>query len=65
MHGKFFLYIFSTILVIWSLNSININQIFKKNKVVEARIFYFILAFSLIYLLTNFFYDVFLSSKFI
>lgn len=63
MKGKFFLYIFSTIVVIWSMESVNINKIFKKNKVVQARIFYFSLGISLIYLVTNFFMDLFTSLK--
>ena len=65
MSGKFFLYILVSILVVWSLDSVNINQIFKKNRVVQARIFYFLLAFALIYLVTNFFMDLFTSIKFI
>lgn len=64
MQGKFLVYIFSTILVIWSMESININQIFKKNKVYQARLFYFLLGISLIYLVTNFFMDLFTSLKF-
>lgn len=63
MSGKFFLYVLVTILVIWSLDSVNINKIFKKNKVLQARIFYFLLALSLIYLVTNFFMDLFTSIK--
>lgn len=63
MIGKLFLYFFVTILVIWSLDAVNINRIFKKNKVLQARIFYFLLALSLIYLVTNFLMDLFLSSK--
>ena len=63
MDAKFLLYIIP--LVIWSIDSININQIFKKNKVMQAQMFYFILTISLSYLLTNFIYDVFLSAKFI
>ena len=47
------------------LDSININQIFKKNKVVQARIFYFILALCMIELLTSFFYNLFEATKFI
>ena len=54
---KFMLYVLSGILVIWSMNSVNINGIFKKNKVIEARVFYVILALVLIYLLTNLLYD--------
>lgn len=65
MSAKFFLYLFSTILVIYSFDSININQIFKKSKVVQARIFYFILALCMIELLTSFFYNLFEATKFI
>ena len=65
MKGKFFIYIISTILVIWSMDSISINGIFKKNKVFQARIFYFLLGISLIYLVTNFFMDLYTSIKII
>ena len=57
MSGKFFLYILVTIVVIWTMDSVNINQIFKKNKILQARVFYFFLAISLIYLVTNFIVD--------
>lgn len=63
MSGKFFLYILVTIAVIWAMDSININQIFKKNRVIQARLFYFLLAISLIYLVTNFIMDLFTSGK--
>lgn len=62
---KFLLYAFITPLVILALDSININQIFKKNKVFQARLFYFFLALSLIYLVTNFIYDCASLSKII
>lgn len=65
MTGKFFLYIVVAILVIWSMESVNINQIFKKNRIVQARIFYFLLGISLIYLVTNFLMDLFTSIKII
>ena len=61
MSGKFFLYVAVTILVIWALDSVNINQIFKKNKVLQARVFYFLLG--MIYLVTNFIMDLFTSGK--
>ena len=64
MKGKFLIYIISTILVIWSMESVNINQIFKKNRVFQARVFYFLLGISLIYLVTNFFMDLYTSIKF-
>lgn len=63
MSGKFFLYIFVTIGVIWAMDSVNINQIFKKNKIIQARVFYFLLGISMIYLVTNFIMDVFTSGK--
>lgn len=65
MTGKFFLYVLVTIIVIWALDSININQIFKKNRVFQARIFYFLLALSMIYLVTNFLFDIFNSVRII
>ena len=63
MAGKFFVYIITSILVIWSLDSININQIFKKNRILQARVFYFLLTISLIYLVTNFIMYLFTSLK--
>ena len=62
---KFMIYALVTPLVILALNSLNINQIFKKNKVFEARLFYFFIAISLIYLVTNFIYDCATFSKII
>ena len=44
------------------MTALNINGIFKKNKVGAAWIFYFLLGVSMIYLVTNCFYDVFLHS---
>ena len=63
MRVKFILYILVGIAVIWSMDSININQIFKKNKVFQARLFYLFLALSIIYLVTNFIYDFAMYSK--
>lgn len=63
MSGKFFIYVMVTFLVIWALDSVNINQIFKKNKIIQSRIFYFLLGISMIYLVTNFLMDIFTSSK--
>lgn len=57
--GKFFLYLVVTILVIWAMDSLNINGIFKQGKVIQARVLYFFLGISLIYLVTNFLMDLF------
>ena len=61
LSSKFFLYIFISVITIWAMDSININAIFKKNKIYQARVFYFFLGLSLIYLVTNFIYDFYLS----
>ena len=65
MSAKFFLYLFSSIIVIYSIDSVNINQIFKKNKIMQARIFYFLLAVCMIELITSFLYNLFEATKFI
>ena len=62
---KFLLYAVVTPFVILALDSVNINHIFKKNKVVGARLFLFFIAISLIYLVTNFIYDCATYSKII
>ena len=54
---KLSIYIFVFPFVVWTLDAININSIFKKNKVIQARIFYLFLIFSLSYLVVNFIYD--------
>ncbi len=63
MLGKLLLYALVTVVVIWAMDAVNINQIFKKNHVIQARVFYFLLGLSLIYLVTNFLMDLFISSK--
>ena len=63
MLGNLLLYAFVTVVVIWAMDAVNINQIFKKNHVIQARVFYFLLGLSLIYLVTNFLMDLFISSK--
>ena len=60
---KYAVYLLSTIIVIWSMDAVNMNVIFKKNKILQARVFYIILCMVLIYLLSNFLMD-FLYVKF-
>ena len=54
---KLAVYILSSIIVIYAADSVNLNGIFKKNKVVQARIFYVVTVLSLIYLLTHCLFD--------
>ncbi len=63
MSSKALLYIVVTPIVIWAMDSINVNKIFKKNKNNQAVVFYFLLGLSLIYLITNFIFDFFTYSK--
>ena len=62
---KLFLYIFITLVVVWTMDGLNTNFIFKKNRVAQARVFYLLVTLSLSYLVTNFVYDFFLSSQFL
>ncbi len=57
MKVKLIVYLVVTIFVIIGLDSININSIFKKNRVFQARVFYLILITALVYLVTNFIFD--------
>ena len=63
MSAKYFIYILVGILVVWSFDSLNINSLFKKNRVLQARLLYFMLALSMTYLVTNFIWDFFTVSK--
>ena len=54
---KFAVYILSAIIVLFAIDGINFNLIFKKNKVIQARVFYLIIVFILTYLLGSFLYD--------
>lgn len=63
MDAKLMLYLFSTMIVVFSIDSVNINAIFKKNKVFQARVFYFLLALCMIEILTELFYNLFTITK--
>ena len=65
MTVKTILYLVITPLVIWALDSVNITNVFKKNRYYQARALYLILSLSLSYLTVNFLYDFFMYSKII
>ena len=54
---KFAVYVLAAIISLFALDSINLNVIFKKNKVVQSRVFYLVLVFIFTYLLGSFLYD--------
>lgn len=64
MNIKTILYLVSVPLSLWALDSINIQNIFKKNRKYQATLLYLFVGLSLSYLAVNFFYDFFLNSKF-
>ena len=65
MHLKGLIYIVTVIITIWALESLNISGIFKKNRYYSSRVLYLIVAMALSYLVVNFLYDCFESTRFI
>ena len=61
MNYKIYIYIFSVLLSVFSLTSINFEKFIRKNRVIETRILVILLGMALGYLVTNFIVD-FLSS---
>lgn len=51
---NFLLYLLVLIIVIWAMDGVNINAIFKKKRVYQAKVFYIIIIFSLASMTTNF-----------
>lgn len=58
MNVKIFLYAIVLMTSIFAVSGLNINFIFKKNHIWEAKIFIIMLIFSISYLVTNFLYDI-------
>lgn len=46
-------------LVIYALDALNFEKLIKKNKIIQARILYFILSIVLTYFMVSFIYDFF------
>ena len=55
------LYSIVLVIVIWAMEGVNINTIFKKNRMYQARVMYILIVLSLTYLSSNFILD-FLNS---
>ena len=51
------LYSIILVIVIWTMDGININHIFKKNRIYQAIVFYIMIVFSITYLVSNFIID--------
>jgi uncharacterized membrane protein YwzB len=59
------LYVIVTPIMLWVIESINMNQLFKKNRIYQAQLFQFLLIVIMSYLVVNFFYDLFYYTQFI
>lgn len=65
MNVKLILYIVMLPLSLYALDSLSIENKFKKNKVYQARLLVLFLSMSMSYLVVNFLTDIFLNSNFI
>lgn len=62
MNIKIILYIIVLPLTLIALDSINIENLFKKNKIFQAKLLALIISIALSYLVVGFLYDVYLNS---
>lgn len=62
---KVALYIVTLPIVIWALEAIKIEQVFKQGRVLQIRVAFLILSFSFDYLVVNFLYDFVFQMKLI
>ena len=60
---NFLIYLIIFAIVIWAMEGVNINGIFKKNRLYQAKVFYIILVFSLSYLTSSFIINFLTSLK--
>ena len=65
MSIKLVLYIITVPLSLVALDSLSVENKFKKNHVFQAKILIFFLTLALSYLVVNFLYDIYLNSNFI
>lgn len=62
---KTILYIIVVLLSIFALDSLNLNNKFKKNHELQVKLLYLMVSLGLSYLVVNFFYDFFINSAII
>jgi len=55
--GKVFLYLFIIPIIIWALDCLRLDILFKKHKELQIKVFYILLALGLAYLVVNCLYD--------
>ena len=62
---KALLYVLIFPFIIWAMEGLDLNKIFKQSKIYQARIIYLVFAICMSYLIVNFFYDFFLNFQII
>lgn len=60
---KIYLYTIVLFLVIWVMDSVDLNRFFKKNKNLQARILYLMICIVITYMVVNFMWDFYSISK--
>lgn len=65
MNIKVILYVVILPLSLYALDSLNIENKFKKNKIYQAKLLALFLSIALSYLVVNFLYDIFINSQFL
>ena len=54
---KILLYSIIFIVTLWAMEGLNLNNLFKQGRIVQARIIYLFMAMFISYFVTNFIYD--------
>ena len=54
---KIMLYMLVFLFIIWAMEGLDLNKLFKQSRVYQARLIYLMLAMSISYLVSNFIYD--------
>jgi len=60
---KVFLYLLTFPFTMWSVESLKIEHLFKKNSTIQIQLFYLLLSICITYLVANFFYDFFIITQ--
>ena len=55
--SKLVIYAIVFIITLYSMEGLNINSLFKKGRIFQARVIYMLIAMSISYLVTSFIYD--------
>ena len=60
---NFLIYLIVLVLTIWAMESVNLNSIFKKNRMYQARVLYILIVLGIAYLASSFIINFLTSLK--